>query len=173
MSSSLLGFSGSRVLTGHPLSSLRAVVAGACAAGCSLAVGCCPSGADAEVVSAAAACGVAPRVFAAAVRSRFALAARSAALVRFLASSSGALVVAPFGPCPAGVAPSRAWSSGVSPSGSWSSCALAVGLSVPVFVLVSSPRSLPPWPGGCWVSCSLFGVSCFRWASSSPSLFSL
>jgi hypothetical protein len=66
------------------------------------------------------------------VRASFAL--RSAALVRWVSSSSGLLVVFPSSACPAGVAPSASFRG--FGSGSWGSAALAVGLGVPVLLFV-------------------------------------
>jgi hypothetical protein len=70
------------------------------------------------------------------VRASFAL--RSSALVRWLAASSGLLVVFPSSACPVGVVPSASFRG--FGSGSWGSAALAVGLGVPVLLFV--PASL-------------------------------
>ena len=70
--------------------------------------------------------------------SRRAFALRSARLVRWVAASSGLLVVFPSTACPAGVVPSGSFRG--FGSGSWGSAAFAVGLGVPVLLFV--PASL-------------------------------
>jgi hypothetical protein len=70
--------------------------------------------------------------------SRASFAQRSARLVRWVAASSGLLVVFPSVACPVGVAPSAAFRG--FGSGSWGSAAFALGLGVPVLLFV--PASL-------------------------------
>ena len=80
-----------------------------------------------------------------------ALAARSTAVVRAVASGGPAALWLSFpsGPCPAGLAPSRSSSSCFSGSGSgtWASLALAVGLGVPALVFLPPGVAAPAaWP---------------------------
>ena len=70
--------------------------------------------------------------------SRASFALRSSALVHWVVSAGGLLVVFPSTACPAGVAPSASFRG--CGSGSWGSAALAVGLGVPVLLFV--PASL-------------------------------
>ena len=147
-----VGFTGSRSLP----ASFRVLVASAVAglAPAPVVVGCA-AGADAFVRSAAPGA----RVFRAASFAgpwRGRLAARSAAMVRFVAASPSPLLVGfVSGSCPAGLVPSPAASAcfaGVG-SGSWASLALAAGLGVPVVVFWCGPGpvALPPaW--GSWVA---------------------
>lgn len=72
--------------------------------------------------------------------SRAAFAARSARLVRWVASSSGLLVVFPVGAAPARLVPSASFRG--YGSGSWGSAAMALGLGVPVLVVL--PASVCP-----------------------------
>jgi len=150
MVSQSVGFCGSRHL---PLSfsPLVAAVVGAVQSdGLHVAVGCA-RGADSFVRHAAPGA----RVFRASAfgSGRGAFAARSAALVRAVAGSGGALTGFVLTPCPAGVVPARSWRSGSHPSGSWSALALAVGLGLSVFVFWCRQglAVLPGW-GGSWVA---------------------
>ena len=80
-----------------------------------------------------------------------ALAARSTAVVRAVASGGPAALWLSFpsGPCPAGLVPSRSSSACFSGhgSGSWASLALAVGLGVPALVFLPPGVAAPAaWP---------------------------
>jgi len=168
----LVGFCGSRSLPAAHAKLVAQVVAAVRAGGRGVAVGCAP-GADALVRSA---CPEA-RVFSVASgrygRGPQAYAARSAALVRAVAASgSGAgLVGFPAAPCPAGVAPARAWRVGSPPSGTWSSLALAAGLGVPVVVFPLGGARLPAWPGGSWVRAdAAVWASGWRWSPAARQL---
>ncbi len=85
---------------------------------------------------------------------RGALAARSVAVVRAVASAPGGAASAlwlafPGGPCPAGVLPSPSGSACFSGAGSgtWASLALAVGLGVPALVFLPAGVAPPAgWP---------------------------
>ena len=105
----------------------------------------CAGGADAAVRFARAACpGLS--VFRVAGPGRGALAARSAACVRsVLPVGGGCLVACPASPCPAGVAPRRAFRG--RGSGSWGSVGLALGLGLPVVLFVPPGASLAAWAG--------------------------
>ncbi len=85
---------------------------------------------------------------------RVRLAARSRALVSWLAASRGALVCAPGPAAPAS-------------SGSWSAALFAASLGVPVFVLAPSAPAFALGPAGSWSACSLFGVPVWRWSPAS------
>lgn len=126
----LVGFSGSRAPS--------AQLAGACTRilgampPVAVAVGCA-TGVD-QLVRAAF---PQARVFRAVGAHPGALAARSAQLVRQLAAAGGCLLVFPSGPCPAAVRVSSSFRG--HGSGSWGSCALALGLGIPVFVCAMVP----------------------------------
>ncbi|MEZ5044177.1 MAG: hypothetical protein R2828_30065 [Saprospiraceae bacterium] len=135
----LVGFSGARA------PSLQ--LAGACSAVLAamppvpVAVGCAP-GIDQLVRSAFPQA----RVFQAAGTHPGALAARSAQLVRQVAAAGGCLLVFPSGPCPGAVRVSSSFQG--HGSGSWGSCALALGLGVPVLVCALVPvASWQAWAG--------------------------
>ncbi len=152
----MVGFCGSRSLSGVWVSLVQRVAGAVAAAGLQVAVGCA-AGADAAV-RAAVPSALVFSVAGAGVAGRGAFAARSAALVRAVASASGRRAFVGFvsSACPSCVVPSASASrcfSGAG-SGSWSSLTLAVGLGVPVFVFWCSsvPPSLPSWSGGSWVA---------------------
>lgn len=86
------------------------------------------------------------RLFTAASQHPGALAARSAQLVRFVAASGGCLLVFPSGPCPSAVRVSSSFQG--HGSGSWGSCALALGLGLPLLVCALVPKvSWHAWAG--------------------------
>ncbi len=149
----MVGFSGSRHLTGAHFATVKQVAAAVAAAGHPVAVGCA-AGADLAVRSAVPGA----QVFAVAAQaSRQAFAVRSVQLVQAVAaSSSPALVAFPVQPCPSGLVPSKQSGKCFSGrgSGTWASVALAVGLGVPVFVFWSGMGVpvLPSW--GAWVPVS-------------------
>lgn len=130
-----VGFSGSR-LSGSPAAvACRAFLPSLASFSGSLGVGCA-SGVDSLVRSAfpsALVFSVSSFLVGGRV-SRASFALRSAALVRWVAASSGLLVVFPSTVCPSGVAPSASFRG--FGSGSWGSAALAVGLGVPVLLFV-------------------------------------
>lgn len=125
-----LGFSGSRFSGSAPVASCRAFLpllgsfSGAVGVGCAWGV-------DAAVRSAvpsAVVFRVQPPL------SRAAFAARSVRLVQWVAASSGLLVAFPLGAAPAALCPSVSFAG--FGSGSWGSVALALGLGVPVLVVL-------------------------------------
>lgn len=146
----LVGFSGSRAPS--------AQLAGACTRilgampPAPVAVGCA-TGVD-QLVRAAF---PQARVFRAVGAHPGALAARSAQLVRQLAAAGGCLLVFPSGPCPAAVRVSSSFRG--HGSGSWGSCALALGLGIPIFVCAMVPvASWQAWAGPlapCFSVCSV------------------
>lgn len=163
----VVGFSGSRSASSCP-SSLPGRLAAALPSSVSVLVGC-QRGVDAAVRAARPAA----QVFSAAAfegAGRGAFAARSAALVRAVASGGGCLVVFPSGPCPSGVRPSRRFSG--QGSGSWGSAALALGLGCPVLVCAPFPpagasASWRVWCGGLAPRLSVIGGvggRCWLWA---------
>ncbi|NRB54229.1 MAG: hypothetical protein HRU41_41660 [Saprospiraceae bacterium] len=86
------------------------------------------------------------RVFTAASQHPGALAARSAQLVRFTAASGGCLLVFPSGPCPSAIRVSSSFQG--HGSGSWGSCALALGIGLPVLLCALVPvASWQAWAG--------------------------
>lgn len=143
----LVGFSGSRSLSGSFRGLVSGLVGSVSRAGLGVAVGCC-SGLDSLVRS------VCPSavVFSADSWSPAALVSRSVACVQAVASSGGSWVSFPGSSCPPSVRPSAVASrcfSG-SGSGSWASAALAAGLGLPVVVFGLSRDQLPgSW--GSWV----------------------
>jgi hypothetical protein len=72
---------------------------------------------------------------------RAAFAARSARLVHWVAASSGLLVAFPVGAAPAGLRPCTSFAG--FGSGTWGSVALAIGLGVPVLVVLPPCAALP------------------------------
>lgn len=139
--------------------------------GVEVCTGSCPSGADAFVRSAWAV-----RVFRPGFVGPAALAARSAALVRYLAARpSSGLVAFVAEPCPVPVLPVSRWVPAA--CGTWSSVALAVALGLPAFVVwcaqvphasggPGAPR-LPSWPGGAWRPVALpGGLSGWVWCAA-------
>lgn len=148
---SLVGFSGSRALSGARFRACRALAAAASAAGAEVVTGCA-AGADRAARQGAGVAhvfrvssgrwGAGPGAFA----------GRSAHFVRWVAAGGGCLVSFPAGPCPVGLVPSasssRCWAG--FGSGSWASLAFAVGLGVPVFVFLPV-GVFPPAAWGVWV----------------------
>ena len=147
-----IAFSGSRSAGPAVLSVVRQLARAVSSYGVPVFAG------DAAGVDAAAAQGVSRshggdlRRYVAASRAPWALARRSAQMVRELSHvPSAALVAAPCRPCPAGLSPSarsRECFAGFG-SGTWASVALAAGLGLRVFVLhAGAPSGLPAWPRG-------------------------
>lgn len=148
--SRVVGFCGSRSLSGVWFDLAGRVASSFASSGASVVVGCA-LGCDLAVRSAVPSASV----FSLAFRGRGAFASRSSAVVR--ASSSG-LVGFVSSPCPVGLLPSPSASrcfSGFG-SGSWASLAFAVGLGRPVVVFCCSsvPFALPSWGCGSWVRVS-------------------
>jgi hypothetical protein len=150
--SSLVGFTGSRSLSGGWSPVVSAVVSAVVAGGARPAVGCA-AGADALVRAAA------PGALVLRVRGhrRSSFVARSVRLVRAVVAAPQPAGFPSFyafvsGPCPAGIAPAPRWSSGASPSGSWSTAALAAGLGLRLSVFWCAPGApaLPSWAPGSW-----------------------
>ena len=147
----VVGFSGGRRLSPAFRPLAAGVVSAVLAAGRSVAVGCA-GGLDSFVRSAAPGA-VVFSVPGAGRRPAAWFAARSVALVRFVAAGSAGsgFVVFPAVPCPAGLSPSSSSSAcfcGLG-SGSWASAALAAGLGLPLVVFPCGFSALPPW--GRWV----------------------
>jgi len=135
----LVGFSGSRAPSAQ-LSAACSSVLGALPP-VSVAVGCAP-GIDQLVRTAFPQA----RVFRATSAHPGALAARSAHMVRQVAAAGGCLLVFPSGPCPSAVRVSSSFRG--HGSGSWGSCAMALGLGVPVLVCAMVPAaSWQAWAG--------------------------
>lgn len=135
----LVGFSGSRAPS-TPLATACSQVLSTMPS-IPLAVGCA-SGIDQLVRQAFPQA----RVFTAASPHPGALAARSAQLVRFIAASGGCLLVFPAGPCPGAVRVSSSFQG--YGSGSWGTCAMALGLGLPVLVCTLVPvASWQAWAG--------------------------
>lgn len=130
LSSSVVGFSGSRSVVPPVLPSLFPLVGGSVFVGCA-------SGVDAVVRGAFPSASV----FRASSRSPRALVARSVGFVRALSSVGGVLLSFPSGSCPSCVVPSSSWCGGGG-SGSWASLALALGSGV--FCLVWLPSGVVP-----------------------------
>ena len=131
-----VAFSGSRLSGSSAAASCRAFLPAVGSFSGLVGVGCA-SGVDSLVRSAfpsASVFRVQPPL------SRAAFAARSARLVRWVSASSGLLVVFPVGAAPARLAPSVSFRG--FGSGSWGSAALALGLGVPVLVVL--PASVCP-----------------------------
>jgi hypothetical protein len=150
----VVGFSGSRSLSGSFAPLVRRVVAAVVAAGLPVAVGCA-AGADRLVRAAAPGA----RVFSVSSgvwgAGRGAFAARSVALVRAVAAAGPGSSFVGFvaGACPAGLVPSAAPGAcfcGLG-SGSWASLALAAGLGLPVVVFWCAPGPVAlPASWGAW-----------------------
>ncbi len=135
----LVGFSGARAPSAQ-LSAACSFVLGALPP-VSVAVGCAP-GIDQLVRTAFPQA----RVFRATGTHAGALAARSAHMVRQVAAAGGCLLVFPSGPCPAAVRVSSSFRG--HGSGSWGSCAMALGLGVPVLVCAMvPPATWQAWAG--------------------------
>lgn len=156
----LVGFSGSRSLSGAYAGQVSGVVASVAASGRGVAVGCAP-GLDAlvrQACSSAQVWSVSSGLFGA---GRSAFARRSAALVAAVAASgAGAgLLVFPAAPCPFGLLPSPSSSAcfcGLG-SGSWASAAFAAGLGLPVVVFPCGFSALP----ASWGAWSVAGAGCW------------
>jgi hypothetical protein len=174
--SALVGFSGSRSF--GPASPGFALVPGlvssVLAGGRAVAVGCAP-GLDACVRAACPSAVVFRASFVGGLPPAAALALRSAALVRAVASSGpGAGFVAfPVTPCPPGLSPSSLPSACFSGSGSgtWASAAFAAGLGLPL-VVFGLPASALPTSWGIWSPAAPSGVwsSGFRLLTAAPCL---
>ncbi|NRB54252.1 MAG: hypothetical protein HRU41_41780 [Saprospiraceae bacterium] len=135
----IVGFSGSRAPS-HQLSTACSQVLSTMPSS-QVAVGCA-SGIDQLVRQAFPQA----RVFTASCQHQGALAARSAQLVRFVAASGGCLLVFPSGPCPSAVRVSSSFQG--HSSGSWGTCAMALGLGLPVLVCALVPvASWQAWAG--------------------------
>lgn len=138
-----VGFSGSRLWGSPAVASCRAFLPSLASFSGLVGVGCA-SGVDALVRSAFPSSGSGQRpsalVFSVSLFlvggrvTRAAFAARSARLVHWVAASGSLLVAFPAAVCPAGVAPSVSFRG--FGSGTWGSVALALGLGVPVLVVV-------------------------------------
>ena len=125
-----LAFSGSRFSGSSAATSCSAFLPVVCNFSGSVGVGCA-SGVDSLVRSAfpsASVFRVQPPL------SRAAFAARSARLVGWVAASSGLLVVFPVGAAPSRLSPSVSFRG--YGSGSWGSAAMALGLGIPVLVVL-------------------------------------
>jgi len=162
----LVGFSGSRAPSAQ-LSAACSAVLGVLPP-ISVAVGCAP-GID-QLVRAAF---PQARVFRATSAHPGALAARSAHMVRQVAAAGGCLLVFPSGPCPGAVRVSSSFMG--HGSGSWGSCALALGLGVPVLVCAMVPPAT--WQAWAWPLAAFFSVvavadhqQCWLQASGSTQL---
>ena len=147
-SSALVGFSGSRSLSGSHRGLVLDLISSILRSGRGVAVGCAP-GLDAMV---RAACPGA-EVFRVAGSGRGDFAARSVACVQAVASSGigSGWVSFPGSACPDGLVPSCHSSlcfCGTG-SGSWASAAYAVGLGLPLVVFGLNRSLLPSW--GTWV----------------------
>ena len=140
----VVGFSGSRSLSGAAFLRCRALAGAVVAAGASVSTGCA-SGAD---LAARLGAGSSVSIFRAASQARWDLVARSVRFVSAVAAVPGSCLVSfPCAACPSGFLPSRRWLS--CGSGSWSGLSLAVGLGVPCFVFL--PRGVrPPASWGAW-----------------------
>ena len=125
-----LGFSGSRLRGSGAAASCLAFLPAAAGFSAPVGVGCA-RGVDALVRGRFPAAEVF-RVQAPVSRGAFA--ARSARLVRWVASGSGLLVAFPAGAAPAGLRPSQRFAG--HGSGTWGSVALALGLGAAVLVVV-------------------------------------
>lgn len=141
---SVVGFSGSRALSGASVAACR-LACSLVPSGCSVSVGCA-RGADAVARSFFPGASVFSVGSGLRGLGRGAFAARSVACVRSVSSagSSGLWVSFPAGACPVGLAPSSVSSrcfSGLG-SGSWASLAFAVGLGVPSLLFL--PSGSPP-----------------------------
>ena len=140
-----VGFSGSRHCGSAPAVSCRSFLA-ACSFGPGAVVGVgCARGVDLSVRVGLPAAQVF-RVQPPASRSgwRAAFAARSARLVRWVASGGGLLVVFPLGPAPGRLQPSQRFAG--FGSGSWGSAALALGLGCSVLVVLPAPCASAGFP---------------------------
>ncbi len=138
-----VAFSGSRLSGSPAAASCRAFLPSLASFSGSVGVGCA-SGVDALVRSAFPLASVF-RVSSFLVGGRVARASfalRSSALVQWVAASGGLLVAFPAAACPAGVAPSGSFRG--FGSGTWGSVALALGLGVPVLVVVPAAFAAPP-----------------------------
>jgi len=141
---SIVGFSGSRSLSGAAFLRCRALAGAVSRSGASVLTGCA-SGAD---LAARLGAGSSVTVFRAVSRARWDLIARSVRFVSALSAAPGSCLVSfPGVVCPVGVSPSGSWVS--CGSGSWSGLSLAAGLGVPCFVFL--PRGVrPPYSWGAW-----------------------
>lgn len=158
----VIGFSGSRLASSCP-SSLPGQLAASLPVTTAVLVGC-QQGVDAAVRAAS----YTATVFQASSygSGTWAYAARSAALVRSLATQGGVLVAFPGGPCPGAVRVARQFRG--YGSGTWGSVALALGLGVPVLLCAPIPFcEVASWQAWCGPLAGRFlsvGGQCWLWS---------